>query len=65
MPETVTVPLLPCHDIDEVADFYAALGFTRTHRQVRPNPYTVLEHGDLQLHFYGLDDFDPATSHGT
>ncbi len=36
------IPLLPCASIDEIADFAAALGFTVTYRQIRPNPYLAL-----------------------
>jgi len=38
----LTVPALPCRSIDEIEAFYTALGFTRTYRQVRPNPYLAL-----------------------
>ncbi|CAN5225786.1 hypothetical protein BH18ACT5_BH18ACT5_18230 [soil metagenome] len=34
----VTIPLLPCADIDESARFYEALGFSRTYRQCAPTP---------------------------
>lgn len=61
----MTVPLLPCRDIDEIAEFYSMLGFTRSHRQTRPNPYTVVEHEDMQLHFFGMEGFDPAESYGS
>lgn len=37
-----TVPLLPFRVIDDIAPFYAALGFPQTYRQVRPNPYLCL-----------------------
>ena len=65
MANEVTVPLLPCRSIDEIADFYRALGFRSTYRQLRPNPYVALERDDLRLHFFGIPDFDPATSYGT
>ena len=65
MADEVTVPLLPCPDIDEIADFYAMLGFTRTYRQVRPNPATALRREDLHLHFFGLPGFDPDQSYGS
>jgi catechol 2,3-dioxygenase-like lactoylglutathione lyase family enzyme len=61
----VSVPLLPCRDIDEIAEFYAALGFRRTYRQGKPNPYVALRREDLHLHFFGMPDFDPETSYGS
>ncbi len=61
----VTVPLLPCGDIDEVADFYEMLGFSRTYRQLRPNPYLALRREDLHLHFFGMPGFDPERSYGS
>jgi catechol 2,3-dioxygenase-like lactoylglutathione lyase family enzyme len=60
----VTIPILPCRDLDEAIDFYAALGFERTYRQQRPNPYAVVQRDDIQIHLFGLDDFDPAASTG-
>jgi len=65
MANEVTVPLLPCRDIDEIAAFYGVLGFRATYRQVRPNPYVALQREDLHLHFFGMPDFDPANSYGT
>jgi hypothetical protein len=65
MADERTVPLLPCASIDDMATFYAHLGFTTTYRQLRPNPYLALQREDLHLHFFGLPDFDPATSYGT
>ncbi|MEV6648163.1 hypothetical protein [Amycolatopsis sp. NPDC051371] len=61
----VTTPLLPCADIDEIDEFYAMLGFERTYRQLRPNPYVVLRREDLHLHFFGMAGFDPEQSYGT
>ncbi|SEM38999.1 hypothetical protein [Rhodococcus maanshanensis] len=60
-----TVPLLPCRSIDEVAEFYGALGFTQTYRQVRPNPYVALQREDLGLHFSGIPGFNPEDSYGS
>ena len=62
--ETRMYPLLPCRDIDEAIAFYEALGFTRTSRQVRPNPHAVVERGELAVHLFGMDGFDPADSYG-
>ncbi|MBG0831343.1 VOC family protein [Planomonospora sp. ID67723] len=65
MADEVTVPLLPCRSIDEIVEFYRALGFEPTYRQTRPNPYTALQREDLALHFFALDGFDPANSYGS
>jgi catechol 2,3-dioxygenase-like lactoylglutathione lyase family enzyme len=60
----VTIPILPSGDIDESIRFYEALGFERTYRQQRPNPYAVVARDDIQIHLFGLEDFDPERSHG-
>ncbi|WDZ82130.1 VOC family protein [Micromonospora cathayae] len=65
MADELTVPLLPCRSIDDITGFYRVLGFTVTHRQTRPNPYVALRREDLHLHFFGMPDFDPATSYGS
>lgn len=61
----ITVPTLPCADVDVSSAFYEALGFRRTYRQVRPNPYAVVERGDIGIHLFGIDGFDPETSYST
>ncbi|MGZ3148151.1 hypothetical protein ACVDFE_40475 [Lentzea chajnantorensis] len=65
MANEVTIPLLPCASIDEVAEFYVMLGFTITHRQYRPTPYLSVRREDVQLHFFGIRGFDPATSYSS
>jgi hypothetical protein len=65
MANEVTVPLLPCPSIDEIVSFYEALGFRRTYRQTRPNPYAVVRREDWEMHFFGMADFEPADSYGT
>lgn len=65
MANEVTVPLLPCRSIDEIGAFYEMLGFAVTYRQTRPNPYICVRREDLQLHFFGMDDFDPEQSYGS
>jgi catechol 2,3-dioxygenase-like lactoylglutathione lyase family enzyme len=60
----VTVPILPSGDIDESIRFYEALGFERTYLQQRPNPYAVVARDDIQIHLFGLENFDPEKSHG-
>ena len=57
--------MLPCADIDEIADFATALGFTVTYRQTRPNPYLALRREDMDLHYFGIEGFRPEDSYGT
>ncbi|HEX8868634.1 MAG TPA: hypothetical protein VF821_23445 [Lentzea sp.] len=65
MANELTIPLLPCPDIDEIASFYEMLGFSQTYRQMKPNPYVALQRDDINLHFFGMDGFDPEQSYGT
>ncbi len=60
-----TYPCLPCADVDVSIAFYESLGFKRTYRQVRPNPYAVVALEDIHIHLFGIDGFDPADSYGT
>lgn len=60
-----TIPGLPCRHLDDVLPFYAALGFELTYRQERPNPYACVRRGGIELHFFGVDGFDPANSMGS
>lgn len=61
----MTIPLLPCASIDEVAEFYVMLGFTITHRQRRPNPYLSVRREDINLHFFGIRGFDVEQSNSS
>jgi catechol 2,3-dioxygenase-like lactoylglutathione lyase family enzyme len=60
-----TYPCLPCRDLDPSIAFYEAIGFRRTYRQLKPNPYAVVQRDDLHLHLFGMPDFDPAHSYGS
>ena len=60
-----TYPCLPCRDIDESTAFYESLGFKRTYRQTRPNPYAVVALEDIHIHLFGMEGFNPADSYGT
>ncbi|WP_020543682.1 hypothetical protein [Nonomuraea coxensis] len=64
MSETV-IPLLPCRQLDDVLPFYRALGFDVTYRQERPNPYAAVRRGGVELHFFGVPEFDPEQSMGS
>ncbi|MEU4803808.1 hypothetical protein [Actinosynnema sp. NPDC023587] len=65
MANELTIPLLPCPSIDEIASFYEMLGFETTYRQTRPNPHIAVRREDINLHFFGMDDYDPAQSYST
>ncbi len=60
-----TYPCLPCGDMDESIAFYESLGFKKTYRQVRPNPYAVVALEDIQIHLFGIEGFNPAESYGS
>lgn len=60
-----TYPMLPCRDIDQAIEFYKALGFERTYRQLRPNPSAVVAREDIQIHLFGMEEFNPADSYGS
>ena len=60
-----TYAILPCPEIDAAIAFYEALGFTRTYRQVRPNPSAVVAFEDIHIHLAAIDGFDPAGSYGS
>jgi len=60
-----TYPTLPCRELDESISFYESLGFKRTYRQIRPNPYAVVALEEIQIHLFGMDGFNPADSYGS
>jgi catechol 2,3-dioxygenase-like lactoylglutathione lyase family enzyme len=60
-----TVPILPSADLDDSIAFYEALGFERTYRQRRPNPHAVVELGEIGIHLFELENFDPEGSYGS
>jgi hypothetical protein len=65
MANEVTYPALPCRTLDESLPFYEALGFVRTYRQERPNPYAVVSREDFHVHLFGMEGFDPEQSYST
>ncbi|WP_030679016.1 VOC family protein [Streptomyces rimosus] len=62
MAETV-IPMLPCPSIDELLDFYRALGFEVTSYQKTPNPYCGVRLRGIELQFFGMKGYDPTTSY--
>ena len=65
MPDERMYPILPYPDLDTAISFYEALGFTRTYRQLRPNPHAVVSRGELAIHLAGIDGFDPEQSYAS
>ncbi|MCO7272174.1 hypothetical protein [Cellulosimicrobium cellulans] len=63
--DATMVPALPCRDIDELRDFWTALGFDVTYRQLRPNPYLAVRRGGVDIHYFGLDGIEPQDSYST
>ncbi|WNV83407.1 VOC family protein [Umezawaea sp. Da 62-37] len=60
-----TIPILPCRSIDEVLDFYQAIGFEVTYRQKSPNTFAIVRRGGIELQFFVLKAVDPANSYST
>ncbi|USX48851.1 hypothetical protein [Lentzea sp. HUAS12] len=65
MANEVTIPLLPCASIDEVAEFYVMLGFTVTYRQYRPNAYLSVRREEINLHFFGIPGYQADQSYSS
>lgn len=65
MANEVTIPLLPCASVDEVAEFYVMLGFTVTYRRYRPTEYLSVRREEINLHFFGRPGHDPAESYSS
>lgn len=57
--------MLPCADIDEIAEFFTGLGFTITYKQSKPNPFVALEGHGFPIQYYGLDGHVAEQSHST
>ncbi|MFM9662723.1 VOC family protein, partial [Streptomyces scabiei] len=60
-----TIPILPCQHLQPLLDFYEALGFEVTFRQISPNPYAVVVRDGIELQFFGLKRYEPARSLST
>lgn len=65
MPRPQTIPLLPCADIDEIEEFFAAMGFRTTYRQHRPYAALALNGHGFDLQYYGLAGHTPESSHSS
>jgi catechol 2,3-dioxygenase-like lactoylglutathione lyase family enzyme len=59
------IAMLPCPDVDEMAEFWTALGLSITYHQLRPNPYVALRRGGIDLHYFGMPGVAPEDSYST
>lgn len=57
--------MLPCASIDELRDFWTALGCDVVWFQRRPNPYAAFRRVGMEIHYYGLEGHRPEDSHST
>jgi catechol 2,3-dioxygenase-like lactoylglutathione lyase family enzyme len=55
------IPILPALDLDQSIAFYERLGFRLAGRAPAPEDYALMRRDDLELHFYGAPELDPAT----
>lgn len=65
MTDAIMIPILPCRSLNDMFEFYTALGFEITYRQEKPNVYGAVQRGGIHLHFFSLRDYDPAQSYST
>ena len=65
MSQATTIPVLPCISMPETLKFYQALGFEVTHQQTSPNVYAATQRGDVNVHFMGMKNLDPASAYST
>lgn len=65
MQTEITIPLLPCHAISPMLEFYRLLGFEVTYQQSKPNNYAVVKRGGIELHFFSMPQYEPANSYST
>lgn len=47
----MTIPSLPCKEIEETLEFWQMLGYIVTYKMTRPYQYGVVERGGYELHF--------------
>lgn len=60
--EWMTIPSLPCAEIEETLSFWEMLGFTVTYKMTRPYQYGVIERGGYELHFGRVKGMDTTSN---
>jgi catechol 2,3-dioxygenase-like lactoylglutathione lyase family enzyme len=61
--ELMTIPVLPCGDLDDTLVFYGSLGFFLEYEQTEPDVYVIVQLEGAEIHFFGYEAVDPASSH--
>jgi len=59
------IPILPCQSIDDQLAFYESIGFEVTYRQKAPNAFASVQRGAIELQFFVLKGYEPASSYST
>jgi catechol 2,3-dioxygenase-like lactoylglutathione lyase family enzyme len=65
MSDETAIPVFSCASPDETLQFYETLGFSVTHRQIKPYVYLAVKRGGFDLHFVGGGRPDPEGGSGT
>lgn len=53
------IPILPCLNVSEQAEFFKSLGFEILVIIKSPNPYLAIKYDSLELHFYSSKRMNP------
>ena len=65
LPADRMIPNLPCRSIDDQIAFYEAIGFEVTYRQKAPNVFAAVRRDAIELQFFVLKGYEPASSYST
>lgn len=58
----LTIPQLPCINIEETVVFWEAMGYTTTYKMTRPYQYGVVERNGYAIHFGRVKGMDAASN---
>ncbi|RPD40069.1 hypothetical protein [Chitinophaga barathri] len=61
--EWMTVPVLPCIELEDTLTFWELLGFTTTYKQLRPYQYGAVARNGYELHFVRVKGIGPANNY--
>jgi catechol 2,3-dioxygenase-like lactoylglutathione lyase family enzyme len=58
----ISIPMLPCRDLEATRRFYSALGFERVTIKFGADRYLILVRRTIELHFFVMPDLAPSSS---